>query len=180
MDRVTEHLPSSSTVYSLLNNVEGGDRIVIIDSNKDLPENWREQLNEMEGKVKLDEKWESFLDKREQDSKEDEDVNNVEDSEDNNIDGVNMLGIVTFGQRFKIINAGKLLPSGTANGTVVMNNEKDALMGSAAFSSDNVMEEDIMNIPTNSFESAENSEELSLTQILNVQLPYERTYYTKM
>ena len=41
----------------------------------------------MEGKVKLDEKWESFLDKREQDSenaKEDEDVNNVED---NNIDG---------------------------------------------------------------------------------------------
>ena len=61
-----------------------------------------------------------------------------------------------------------------------MNNEKDALMGSAAFSSDNVMEEDIMNIPTNSFESAENSEELSLTQILNVQLPYERTYYTKM
>ena len=53
-------------------------------------------------------------------------------------------------------------------------------MGSAAFSSDNVMEEDIMNIPTNSFESAENSEELSLTQILNVQLPYERTYYTKM
>ena len=81
-----------------------------------------------------------------------------------------MLGIVTFGQRFKIINAGKLLPSGTANGTVVMNNEKDALMGSAAFSSDNVMEEDIMN----SFESAENSEELSLTQILNVQLPYDR------
>ena len=87
---------------------------------------------------------------------------------------------MTFGQRFKIINAGKLLPSGTANGTGVMNNEKDALMGSAAFSSDNVMEEDIMNIPTNSFESAENSEELSLTQILNVQLPYERTYYTKM
>ena len=41
----------------------------------------------MEGKVKLDEKWESFLDKWEQDSenaKEDEDVNNVED---NNIDG---------------------------------------------------------------------------------------------
>ena len=41
----------------------------------------------MEGNVKLDEKWESFLDKREQDSenaKEDEDVNNVED---NNIDG---------------------------------------------------------------------------------------------
>ena len=67
---------------------------------------------------------------------------------------------MTFGQRFKIINGGKLL----------------ALMGSAAFSSDNVMEEDIMNIPTNSFESAENSEELSLTQILNVQLPYERTY----
>ena len=87
---------------------------------------------------------------------------------------------MTFGQRFKIINAGKLLPSGTANGTVVMNNEKDALMGSAAFSSDNVMEEDIMNIPTNSFESAENSEDLSLTQILNVQLPYERTHYTKM
>ena len=90
MDRVTEHLPSSSTVYSLLDNVEGGDRIVIIDSNKDLPENWREQLNEMEGKVKLDEKWESFLDKQEQDSenaKEDEDVNNVEDVEDNNIDG---------------------------------------------------------------------------------------------
>ena len=86
---------------------------------------------------------------------------------------------MTFGQRFKIINAGKLLASGTANGTGVMNNEKDALMGSAAFSSDNVMEED-MNIPTNSFESAENSEELSLTQILNVQLPYERTYYTKM
>ena len=87
MDRVTEHLPSSSTVYSLLDNVEGGDRIVIIDSNKDLPENWREQLNEMEGKVKLDEKWESFLDKWEQDSenaKEDEDV---EDVEDNNIDG---------------------------------------------------------------------------------------------
>ena len=87
MDRVTEHLPSSSTVYSLLDNVEGGDRIVIIDSNKDLPENWREQLNVMEGNVKLDEKWESFLDKREQDSenaKEDEDVNNVED---NNIDG---------------------------------------------------------------------------------------------
>ena len=72
-------------------------------------------------------------------------------------------------------NAGKLLASGTANGTGVMNNEKDALMGSAAFSSDNVMEEDI-----NSFESAENSEELSLTQILNVQLLYERTYYTKM
>ena len=73
-----------------MDNVEGGDRIVIIDSNKDLPENWREQLNEMEGKVKLDEKWESFLDKREQDSenaKEDEDVNNVEDVEDNNIDG---------------------------------------------------------------------------------------------
>ena len=90
------------------------------------------------------------------------------------------LGIMTFGQRFKIINAGKLLASGTANGTGVMNNEKDALMGSAAFSSDNVMEEDIMNVPTNSFESAENSEELSLTQILNVQLPYERTYYTKM
>ena len=89
------------------------------------------------------------------------------------------LGIMTFGQRFKIINAGKLLASGTANGTGVMDNEKDALMGSAAFSSDNVMEED-MNIPTNSFESAENSEELSLTQILNVQLPYERTYYTKM
>ena len=87
---------------------------------------------------------------------------------------------MTFGQRFKIINAGKLLASGTANGTGVMNNEKDALMGSSAFSSDNVMEEDIMNIPTNSFESAENSEELSLTQILNVQLPYERTYYTKM
>ena len=90
MDRVTEHLPSSSTVYSLLDNVEGGDRIVIIDSNKDLPENWRQQLNEMEGKVKLDEKWESFLDKQEQDSenaKEDEDVNNVEDVEDNNIDG---------------------------------------------------------------------------------------------
>lgn len=86
---------------------------------------------------------------------------------------------MTFGQRFKIINAGKLLASGTANGTGVMDNEKDALMGSAAFSSDNVMEED-MNIPTNSFESAENSEELSLTQILNVQLPYERTYYTKM
>ena len=89
MDRVTEHLPSSSTVYSLLDNVEGGDQIVIIDSNKDLPENWREQLNEMEGKVKLDEKWESFLDKQEQDSenaKEDEDVNNVEDVEDNNID----------------------------------------------------------------------------------------------
>ena len=88
MDRVTEHLPSSSTVYSLLDNVEGGDRIVIIDSNKDLPENWQEQLNEMEGKVKLDEKWESFLDKWEQDSenaKEDEDVNNVEDVED--IDG---------------------------------------------------------------------------------------------
>ena len=87
MDRVTEHLPSSSTVYSLLDNVEGGDQIVIIDSNKDLPENWREQLNEMEGKVKLDEKWESFLDKQEQDSenaKEDEDV---EDVEDNNIDG---------------------------------------------------------------------------------------------
>ena len=87
MDRVTEHLPSSSTVYSLLDNVEGGDWVVIIDSNKDLPENWREQLNELEGKVKLDEKWESFLDKREQDSenaKEDEDVNNVED---NNIDG---------------------------------------------------------------------------------------------
>ena len=44
----------------------------------------------MEGKVKLDEKWESFLDNREQDSenaKEDEDVNNVEDVEDNNIDG---------------------------------------------------------------------------------------------
>ena len=53
MDRVTEHLPSSSTVYSLLDNVEGGDQIVIIDSNKDLPENWREQLNELEGKVKL-------------------------------------------------------------------------------------------------------------------------------
>ena len=51
---------------------------------------------------------------------------------------------MTFGQRFKIINAGKLLASGTANGT-------GALMGSAAFSSDNVMEEDIMNIPTNSF-----------------------------
>ena len=69
----------------MLDNVEGGDRIVIIDSNKDLPENWREQLNEMEGKVKLDEKWESFLDKREQDSenaKEDEDVNNVEDVEE--------------------------------------------------------------------------------------------------
>ena len=49
---------------------------------------------------------------------------------------------MTFGQRFKIINAGKLLASGTANGTGVMNNEKDALMGSAAFSSDNVMEED--------------------------------------
>ena len=90
MDRVTEHLPSTSTVYSLLDNVEGGDRIVIIDSNKDLPENWREQLNEMEGKVKLDEKWESFLDKWKQDSengKEDKDVNNVEDVEDNNIDG---------------------------------------------------------------------------------------------
>ena len=42
---------------------------------------------------------------------------------------------MTFGQRFKIINVGKLL----------------ALMGSAAFLSDNVMEEDIMNIPTNSF-----------------------------
>ena len=87
MDRVTEHLPSSSTVYSLLDNVEGGDQIVIIDSNKDLPENWREQLNELEGKVKLDEKLESFLDKGEQDSenaKEDEDVNNLED---NNIDG---------------------------------------------------------------------------------------------
>ena len=69
------------------------------------------------------------------------------------------LGIMTFGQRFKIINAGKLLASGTANGTGVMNNEKDALMGSPAFSSDNVMEEDIMNVPTNSFESAENSEE---------------------
>ena len=54
---------------------------------------------------------------------------------------------MTFGQRFKIINAGKLLASGTG----VMNNEKDALMGSAAFSSDNVMEEYIMNIPTNSF-----------------------------
>ena len=54
---------------------------------------------------------------------------------------------MTFGQRFKIINAGKLLASGTANGTGVMNNEKDALMGSAAFSSDNVMEEDIMNVP---------------------------------
>ena len=88
---------------------------------------------------------------------------------------------MTFGQRFEIINAGKLLVvSGTANGTGVMNNEKDALMGSAAFSSDNVMLEEIMNIPTNSFESAENSEELSLTKILNVQLPYERTYYTKM
>ena len=58
---------------------------------------------------------------------------------------------MTFGQRFKIINAGKLLASGTANGTGVMNNEKDALVGSAAFSSDNIMEEDIMNIPTNSF-----------------------------
>ena len=80
MDRVIEHLTSSSTML----------KVVIIDSNKDLPENWREQLNEMEGKVKLDEKWESFLDKREQDSenaKEDEDVNNVEDVEDNNIDG---------------------------------------------------------------------------------------------
>ena len=87
------------------------------------------------------------------------------------------LGIMTFGQRFKIINAGKLLAS---NGTGVMNNEKDALLGSAAFSSENVMEEDIMNVPTNSFESAENSEELSLTKILNVQLPYERAYYTKM
>ena len=91
MDRVTEHLPSSSTVYSLLDNVEGGDRIVIIDSNKDLPENWREQLNEMEGKVKLDEKWESFLNKREisdsENAKKDED-DNVEDGEDNNIDGV--------------------------------------------------------------------------------------------
>ena len=77
MDRVIEHLTSSSTML----------KVVIIDSNKDLPENWREQLNEMEGKVKLDEKWESFLDKREQDSenaKEDEDV---EDVEDNNIDG---------------------------------------------------------------------------------------------
>ena len=31
---------------------------------------------------------------------------------------------MTFGQRFKIINAGKLLASGTANGTGVMNNEK--------------------------------------------------------
>ena len=82
MDRVTEYLPFSSTVYSLLDNVEGGDQVVIIDSNKDLPENWREQLNEMEGKVKLDEKWESFLDKREQDSenaKEDEDVEDVEE-----------------------------------------------------------------------------------------------------
>ena len=91
MDRVTEHLPSSSTVYSLLDNVEGGDQIVIIDSNKDLPENWREQLNEMEGKVKLDEKWESFLNKREisdsENAKKDED-DNVEDGEDNNIDGV--------------------------------------------------------------------------------------------
>ena len=35
---------------------------------------------------------------------------------------------MTFGQRFKIINAGKLLASGTANGTGVMNNEKDALI----------------------------------------------------
>ena len=43
-------------------------------------------------------------------------------------------------------------------------------MGSAKFSTDNVMEEDIMNVPTNSIESAENSEELSLTKILNVQL----------
>ena len=45
----------------------------------------------MEGKVKLDEKWESFLHKREiSDSgnvKKDED-DNVEDGEDNNIDGV--------------------------------------------------------------------------------------------
>ena len=39
------------------------------------------------------------------------------------------LGIMTFGQRFKIIYAGKLLASGTANGTGVMNNEKDALVG---------------------------------------------------
>ena len=143
----------------------------------------------MEGNVKLDEKWESFLDKRDQDSEMSIMLRMLKITK---LMGVNMLktiiatkilkelGIVTFGQRFKIINAGKLLASGTANGTGVMNNEKDALMGSAAFSSENVMEEDIMNVPTNSFESAENSEDLSLTQILNVQLPYERTYYTKM
>ena len=82
----------------MLDNVEGGDRIVIIDSNKDLPENWREQLNVMEGNVKLDEKWESFLDKREQEisdsenAKEDEDVNNVEDVEDNNREDNNIDG----------------------------------------------------------------------------------------
>ena len=45
----------------------------------------------MEGNVKLDEKWESFLNKREisdsENVKKDED-DNVEDGEDNNIDGV--------------------------------------------------------------------------------------------
>ena len=75
------------------------------------------------------------------------------------------LGVKTFGQRFKIINAGKLLGD-------VINNEK----GSAVVSYDNNTDEDIMNVHKNSIESAENSEELSLTKILNVKLPYERTY----
>ena len=48
------------------------------------------------------------------------------------------LGVKTFGQRFKIINAGKLLGD-------VINNEK----GSAVVSYDNNTDEDIMNVHQN-------------------------------
>ena len=42
---------------------DDGDKVLVIDSNKDLPLNWREMLANNE--VELDEQWETLLEERE-------------------------------------------------------------------------------------------------------------------
>ena len=61
---------------------DDGDKVLVIDSNKDLPFNWRELLTNNE--VALDEQWQSFIEERENKLDGEECKNEIDDTNKTN------------------------------------------------------------------------------------------------
>ena len=65
-ESVLGKVPTNRDVFDpapILEKLEGGSKVIVIDSNKDLPTNWRELIENEE--VELSAQWQSVLEERE-------------------------------------------------------------------------------------------------------------------